>query len=63
MDINPNYCKCGTKIVYSSEYDAYYCDYCNEWMESKCDDPNCEYCTIRPATPKPLDKGNKNGNT
>jgi hypothetical protein len=61
MDINPNYCKCGSNKLFSNEYDSYYCDYCNEWLESKCDDPTCEFCTIRPATPAPIDKGNKNG--
>jgi methionyl-tRNA synthetase len=59
MDINPNYCKCGSKIVYSDEYDTYYCDTCNEWLESKCVDPTCEFCVNRPATPL----GDKNGNT
>jgi hypothetical protein len=59
MDVNPNYCSCGSKQKFSIEYDAYYCKSCNEWLESKCDDPTCEFCTIRPATP--INKGNKNG--
>jgi len=51
MDINPNYCRCGSKKKHSDQYDAYYCASCNEWLESKCDDPECEYCSIRPDQP------------
>ena len=36
---------------YSEEYDAYYCTYCNKWLEDKCDDPTCEYCPTRPEQP------------
>ena len=39
---------------YSEQFDAYYDDETNEWLESTCDDPNCEYCTNRPE--KPLEK-------
>jgi hypothetical protein len=38
-------------IVYSKEYDAYYNQKTNEWTESKCDDPTCEYCINRPEHP------------
>ena len=52
MDIkNPNYCDCNSKKKFSDQYDAYYCASCNEWMESKCDDPECEYCNNRPDKP------------
>jgi hypothetical protein len=40
---------------YSEQYDAYYDDETNEWLEDKCDDPECEYCPNRPEKP--------NGNT
>lgn len=33
---------------YSEKFDAYYDDETGEWLESKCDDPNCEYCANRP---------------
>ena len=36
---------------YSEEYDAYYNPTTNEWIESKCDDPTCEFCTNRPERP------------
>ena len=38
-------------IKYSEEYDAYYNQATNEWIDTKCDDPNCEYCITRPAQP------------
>ena len=36
---------------YSEQYDAYYSDTHNEWLDSKCDDPECEYCPNRPERP------------
>ena len=33
---------------YSEMYDAYYDDETGEWLEDKCKDENCEYCTGRP---------------
>jgi hypothetical protein len=36
---------------YSEQYDAYYDEDTNQWLESQCDDPECEYCVNRPATP------------
>jgi hypothetical protein len=38
-------------IAYSKEYDAYYNQATNEWIDTKCCDPNCEFCTTRPARP------------
>jgi len=35
----------------SEQYDAYYCEYCNIWLEDKCNDPECEFCSSRPLTP------------
>lgn len=57
MDMNvstsKNFCQiCSTKKSYNEQYDAYYCNQCNEWSEPTCDDPRCEYCTIRPQKPK-----------
>ena len=36
---------------YSEEYDAYYDKVTREWLEDKCDDPTCEYCSTRPEKP------------
>lgn len=40
---------------YSEEFDAYYDDETNEWLEDKCDDPECEYCPNRPEKPNEQD--------
>ena len=42
---------CGAIRVYYEDYDAYFCPKCNVWLESKCSDPKCEYCTKRPEKP------------
>jgi hypothetical protein len=39
------------EFAYSKEYDAYYNPKTNEWIDSRCLDPSCEYCTIRPNRP------------
>lgn len=45
-------CKiCNNFLIYSDKYDAYFCAYCNVWVEPKCGDPNCEYCKNRPDKP------------
>ena len=40
-------------IELSEEYDAYYSISKNEWIDSKCDDPTCEFCSERPERPLP----------
>ena len=50
---------CEESKGYSAEYDTYYCESCNKWLEDQCDDPGCEICIGRPPTPL----GDKNGNT
>lgn len=45
---------CNQHKKYSDEYDAYYCEECNTWLESKCDDPTCEFCTVRPEKPNEI---------
>src|SRR3989344_415289 len=45
-------CKnCKRKISYHDKYDAYYCRFCNIWLEQKCGDKKCESCSIRPIQP------------
>ena len=46
---------CEDTKMYSEKYDAYHCTECNIWLESKCDDPTCEFCNQRPLTPVQLD--------
>jgi hypothetical protein len=42
------------KKVYSEQYDAFYDEDTNEWLEPVCEDPNCVYCMNRPE--RPLEK-------
>jgi hypothetical protein len=37
---------------YFEEYDAFYCIKCMKWLEKKCDDPECEFCSERPERPE-----------
>ena len=36
---------------YSEQYDAYYDEQTNEWLEDTCDDPECDLCIGRPPAP------------
>jgi hypothetical protein len=45
--------KCQEPAIYCDPYDAYMCAYCNMWLEKRCGDKNCEYCSSRPAKPLP----------
>lgn len=42
---------CGVAAERSEEHDAYYCPACNRWLEGKCGDPGCEFCSERPPRP------------
>ena len=47
-----NFClKCKSEKQYNGQYDAYYCELCNEWLEERCGDDGCEYCQTRPEKP------------
>lgn len=37
--------------IVSYEYDAVCCALCNVWLDTSCQDPDCEFCSIRPSTP------------
>ena len=41
----------GKKAELNEEFDSYYCLTCDKWLEKKCSDPKCEYCTKRPNKP------------
>ena len=41
----------GHKTEYNEEFDCYYCVECNEWLENKCSNPQCDYCSNRPEKP------------
>jgi hypothetical protein len=45
-------CKiCDNLLIYYDKYDAFFCACCNEWVEPKCGDVNCQYCKNRPEKP------------
>lgn len=37
--------------AYNEKYDAYYNPITDEWLESLCGDPTCDYCLSRPERP------------
>ncbi|MEQ8153273.1 MAG: hypothetical protein ABRQ25_00020 [Clostridiaceae bacterium] len=43
--------KCNNSWIYYEKYDTFFCAYCNEWIEKKCGDPDCDFCKDRPDTP------------
>jgi hypothetical protein len=45
--------RCGRAAEYSLESDAHFCVKCNRWLESRCRDPQCKFCSKRPARPVP----------
>ena len=42
---------CGASYLYNEEYDAYYCEYCDVWVEDGCGDDECTFCHSRPEKP------------
>jgi hypothetical protein len=53
---------CNEHKKYSEQYDAYFCIECNKWLESNCDDPNCEFCYNRPNKPSEVNDGKERTN-
>jgi len=35
-------------LVYYQEFDAFWCENHDDWVESKCGDLDCEFCKHRP---------------
>ena len=48
----------GRPIAYSRKYDAYYYSDTGDWIEGRCDDRKCIYCTNRPEKYKIRTKEN-----
>jgi hypothetical protein len=44
---------CGALRVYAVAFDTYACLACNAWLDTACDDPECDYCRRRPPRPLP----------
>mgnify|MGYP006871755052 CR=1 FL=1 len=43
--------KCVKVCERNSIYDAYYCFDCDIWIDRGCNDPKCEFCSVRPTRP------------
>ena len=42
---------CGSQLVHHDTFDARFCPGCNVWLESRCADPTCSFCSARPELP------------
>ncbi len=42
---------CGRAARRSDYYDAFACETCNVWLESRCCDKSCFFCRKRPKRP------------
>ncbi|MBQ8170423.1 MAG: hypothetical protein IJZ95_00395 [Oscillospiraceae bacterium] len=46
---------CGEETVFMcEEFDAEFCTECDKWLEPKCGDPSCPYCSKRPGKPSDI---------
>lgn len=43
--------RCGHNVSYSEDFDTFYCEVCNLWLEERCVDPLCDVCPNRPIRP------------
>ena len=51
--------KCSGGTIYYDKFDAYFCAYCNLWLEKRCGDASCGYCASRPDRPLPAEHERK----
>ena len=42
---------CGGRLILFFKHDAVCCPGCNQWIDLRCGDPECRYCSQRPQTP------------
>lgn len=48
----PDHCpECLERLSYNDEFDSIYCKPCDDWYDTACEDPSCEYCVERPEKP------------
>lgn len=52
VDRIPKCLNCKRMGVYAEYYDSYYCTDCNIWLDAKCTDTTCKFCSTRPEFPK-----------
>ncbi len=47
--------ECGSMSrTYVASVDAHACTVCDEWLEKKCGDSSCEFCTKRSESPSEI---------
>jgi hypothetical protein len=51
MRHTPRCARCNALCSRNERHDAYFCAACDEWLESVCDDADCEFCAGRPEKP------------
>lgn len=44
----------GPNKYYSERYDAFFNSETDQWLDSQCDDLECEYCKDRPEKPSQI---------
>lgn len=53
--IDDDQCRtCSMLKCYADKFDAYFCPYCDAWLEINCGHPSCEFCRDRPEKPSIL---------
>ena len=52
--------KCNSSTIYHATFDALFCAFCNIWLEKKCSDLYCDYCSTRPERPLPSEQERRN---
>ena len=46
---------CGVTGKYNKQFDSYYCEDCNIWINNFCQDVPCDFYINRPKTPNLLE--------
>ena|ERR1039458_6049452 len=47
--------RCGQTSEYCLESDASFCPRCRRWLERRCGDPMCQFCSQRPERPSAVE--------
>jgi hypothetical protein len=47
----PDCTECKRAGILNTKFDSYFCEHCNIWLESACEDANCIFCPKRPEKP------------
>jgi hypothetical protein len=44
----PTTCICGSESAYNEAYDSFFCKASNIWLDDKCSETDCDFCSKRP---------------